>query len=511
MSARRTRREFLKAAGAGAAWITLLNTLGCEPAKQKARKTRQARKTGHSSQHKYVQTFRSRPDLSPPTVEVTVQPQDTAPGYIFIAPKKGPGQDGSMIIDDLGQLVWFRKDGYLGEGGYAMDFKAQRYQGRPVLTWWEGKIVKGHGVGEYLIFDSSYQEITRVRAGNGYQGDLHEFHITPQDTALITIYEETRRDLSSVGGPEDGEVVEGIAQEVDIETGEVLFEWHSFDHADFSESYSKPDFFLDKGKPFDYFHINSIDIDHDDNLLISARNTSTVYKVDRETGEVMWRLGGKKSDFEMGPGTRFAHQHDARRQPDGTITILDNGSHPWAENEESRGIVVELDMDEMTASLVREYTFPDKLRASSQANMQVLPNDNVFIGWGRKPLFSEFSNDGELLFNAIFPGRCQTYRAFRFPWNGQPNEDPAVAAEPGSNDEVTVYASWNGATEVATWQVLAGPNPGRLKSVGSAPREGFETAIAVRTTEPYVAVQAEHRSGQVLGTSKAIKPGDKAV
>jgi hypothetical protein len=396
--------------------------------------------------------------------------------------------------------VWFSND------RYAADFKVQSYKGRPVLTWWEGKKYLRHGVGEYVILDRSYREITRVRAGNGYQGDLHEFSITAHDTALLTAYNPRGGDLSSVGGPKDGIVTEGIAQEVDIETGEVLFEWHSLDHVGLDESYF-PKVPKDPEKPYDYFHINSIDVDYDSNLLISVRNTSAIYKVDRKSGEVMWRLGGKKSDFEMGPGTRTAYQHDARRQPDGSITIFDNGAAPQV-HEQSRGIVLKLDEDKMTATLVREYTHPKKVLSGGQGNMQMLPNDNVFIGWGSEPFFSEFSSDGELLFNARFRP-VESYRAFRFPWSGQPSDDPAVAAESGPDDEVTVYASWNGATEVATWQVLAGPGPGQLRPVGSAvPRGGFETAIALHTTEPYVGVQAKNGSGSVLGTSRAVKPGD---
>ena len=118
-------------------------------------------------------------------------------------------------------------------------------------------------------------------------------------------------------------MLDGIVQEVDIETGEVLFEWHSLDHVGLEESY-----YQSVAGPqdwaFDYFHINSIDPNPDGYLTISARRTSAVYKVDRKTGEVVWRLGGKNSDFEMGPGTRTDWQHDARRHPDDNITIFDN-------------------------------------------------------------------------------------------------------------------------------------------------------------------------------------------
>jgi hypothetical protein len=496
MSIRRTRSEFLKVVGAGTAWVTLLSMLGCEP-DRRTRRLAPAQPNG-------VMTFRSRPDLSPPTVEVATHAHDTAPGYVFVAPKKGVGQYGPMILDDSGQLVWFRP--LRDKDEYAMDFKVQSYRGQPVLTWAEGRVVAGHGLDQYVVLDSSYREITRLQAGNGYVGDHHEFLITPQDTALLTIYASTPADLSLVGGSRGGEVLDGIAQEVDISTGEVLFEWHSLDHVGLDESYRKAS--KDSRWPFDYFHINSIDVDHDSNLLVSAKGTCTVYKINRSTGEVMWRLGGEKSDFNMGLGTRTAYQHDARRQPDGTITIFDNGADPKV-HDQSRGIVVELDEDKMTATLVSEYTHPDRLLAGSQGNMQVLPNGNVFIGWGNQPIFSEFNSDGELVFDASFPPKDESYRAFSFQWNGQPSDRPAVAAEREPDDEVALYASWNGATEeVTTWQALAGPSSDRLKAVASVPRSGFETAITARTAEPYVAVQAKNRSGRVLGTTKVVRLRD---
>ena len=307
------------------------------------------------------------------------------------------------------------------------------------------------------------------------------------------------RDLIPEGGPVDRDVLDGIVQELDIETGEVLFEWHSLEHVGLDESYTKH---------FDYFHINSIDVYDEDHLLISSRSTCTVYKVGRKTGEVVWRLGGKKSDFEMGPGTRTTFQHDARRQTDGTITIFDNGNINRV--EQSRAIVVEIDEDAMSASLVQEYTHPDKLLSATQGNVQVLPNGNVFVGWGSAPVFSEFDHDGRLLFSAAYPTEGESYRAFRFPWSGQPIDDPAIAAELGADDEVTIYASWNGATEVTTWQVLAGSAPDQLEPLASAPSQGFETVITVHTTEPYLGLKAVNGSGRVLGTTRAFNLEDRA-
>lgn len=480
------------AAAGGAAWVALGGTLGCDPAPR-------VRATAASAPAGRANSFRTRPDLHPPVIEVTMQARDTAPGYIFVAPKNGPdeagpGQDGCMILDNDGQPVWLNllRNEYFD----VMDFKAQTYKGEKVLTWWVGHHT-GYGQGVYVIADSSYRELKRLSAGNGLKGDHHEFLITPQDTALITIYNKVGMDLTSVGGPVDGTVLDGIVQEIDIESGEVIFEWHSLEHVELSEP---------RIRPYDHLHTNSIAIFDKDHLLISSRAKSTVYKVDRTTGEVVWRLGGERSDFEMGPGTRFALQHDARPHPDGTITIFDNGSPSTV--EQSRGIVVEVDEDAMRATLVREYTHPDELFSATQGSMQILPNRNVFVGWGSSPAISEFNHDGELLFSASFPTEGETYRAFRFPWKGFPEDSPAIAAESGQGDEVTLYASWNGATEVASWQVLAGSGPEELEPIGSAPRKGFETVITANITEPYVAVKAKDASGKVLGTTRAIEPNN---
>jgi outer membrane protein assembly factor BamB len=503
--------------GAGTACLTLTGAEGCEQfgrvTKLKSLRTPRVSPlrvakvrllpSVSSAPSKGVWSFRSRPDLSPPVVEVTKQTPDTAPGYILVAPEEGgAGQGGSLTVDNRGQVVWFRP--LQGSQGRVMNLKMQSYRGKPVLTWIETV------PGEYVIFDSSYREIARLTAGNGYNGDHHEFLISPQDTALITIYDAVPWDLSSIGGSRRGVVYQCIVQELDIQTGEVLFEWQSINHVGLEETYAT---LLQDGRPgIDYFHLNSIDVDHDDNLLVSARETSAVYKIDRKTGEVIWRLGGKWSDFQMGPGTRFAYQHDARRQRDGTITIFDNGNTVFHNGlpkviEESRGIVLGLDERKMKATLVREYTHPDKQYADAAGNMQVLPKGNVFVGWGRALAISEFSEDGQMLFDASLLRKNKSYRAFRFPWSARPSDQPAAVAERTSENELELYASWNGATEIAIWEVLAGQHQGRLESLGQVPRNGFETAMVVRTSDPYVAVRAKDRSGRALGTSKVLRPG----
>src|SRR5215204_1789702 len=477
MDSRFTRRRFLTAASAAAVYLALTATVGSE-SPERSSKVRSSRtpKVKPLPDAPFppdgVWAFRSRPDLDPPVVEVTTEARDdTAPGYIFLAPEKGgAGKGGSMIIDDRGQVVWFLP--LRGQYGRTMNFESQTYQGRDVLTW-------GQTPGVYVIFDASYREIARFTAANGYNGDHHEFLISPQDTALITIYNAVPRDLTSVGGSKDSVAVQGIVQELDIQTAEVLFEWQSIDHISVEETYVTPS--EDHYPGIDYFHLNSIDVEPDNNLLISARETSAVYKIDRKTGEVMWRLGGKKSDFEMGEGTRFAFQHDARRLPDGTVSIFDNGSLVFENGtpkavEESRAIVLRLDEERMKASLVREYTHPDKQNADAAGNTQVLENGNVFVGWGRALAISEFSEDGWLLFDLRLSPENRSYRAFRFPWSAKPSDRPTAVAERTSGEEARVYASWNGATEVESWEVLAGPRVGQLKSLVKVPRDGFETS-----------------------------------
>src|ERR687889_637548 len=429
MRKRFTRRRFLSAMGAGATYLALTNVVGCDrserapQAKSPKGGTPSAPKVlplpSASPAHlEHVWAFRSRPALSPPAVEVTKKAHDTASGYIFVAPEQGgASQGGSMILDDRGEVVWFRP--LQGRNGRAHDLKVQSYRGNSVLTWMDG-------VNEYVIVDHTYHEIARLSAGNGRDGDHHEFLISPQDTALITIYDKVPRDLSALGGSKDSVVWQGIVQELDIETGEVLFEWHSLDHVGLDESYAT---LSQDGRPgFDYFHVNSIEVDNDSNLLVSARQTFAVYKIDRKSGEIIWRLGGKNSDFQMGEGTHFAFQHDARRLPDGTISIFDNGSLIFKNGtpkalEESRAIVLELDEERMRATLVREYTHPDKQYADAAGNMQVLPNSNVFVGWGRALAISEFDEDGELLFDLRMSPEHRSYRAFRFAWSGNPSPE----------------------------------------------------------------------------------------
>jgi hypothetical protein len=449
-----------------------------------------------------AQRFHSRPDLKPPLVTVNTPARGTTDGYVLLAPKRAVAQAGPMILDDRGEVVWFRPL----ETMAVADFRAQRYGGRPVLTWWRGRAPRGVGDGHYVIVDESYNEIATLTAGNGLTGDIHEFLITERDTALITIYERKPWDLSPVGGPKEGEIFDGVIQELDIASGRVLYEWRSSDHIAIEESTMKapPAAQGDAAPPFDYFHINSVAEDLDGDLLVSARHTNGVYKISKQDGRVLWRLGGKRSDYAMGPGTSFALQHDARRQPDGTLTLFDNGLK--RKGARSRVLVLALDDDARRATLERAYEHPDELYAETQANAQFLPNGHVLVGWGQAPYVTEFDRDGDVLFDLRFGGEgADSYRAYRAEWTGRPSDDPALAAARAEDGRVTAYASWNGATEVARWQLVAGPDPQRLRPVATVPKAGFETELTARTAEPFVRVRALDADGTVLGTSGAVR------
>jgi hypothetical protein len=375
-----------------------------------------------------------------------------------------------------------------------------------VLTWWQGVVtVHGFGLGQGVIADSRYDTIAHVRAGNGLQVDLHELQLTPAGTALITAYEPIMCNLSSVGGPANGAVTDGVMQEVDIATGLVRFQWTSLAHVPLPDSYSRASRASTR-EPFDFFHLNSIARVRDGSLLISARNTWASYDIDPRSGRILWLLGGKRSSFALGPGTATAWQHDPRQLPDGSISLFDNGASPRV-HPQSRGVVIRLDAVHRKAHLLRQITRPAALLAESQGNMQALANGDWLIGWGEIPDISEFSSDGRLLFDAHLPAAVESYRAFRFPWTATPAHPPLFAVEQPAGGVATAYASWNGATGVAAWRVLAGARPDALAAVAEAPRTSFETAITLPAgvVGPYATVQALDAAGAVLGTASAAR------
>jgi Arylsulfotransferase (ASST) len=446
------------------------------------------------------QSFQSQPTLHPPVVTVhQAAGAASAPGYIFAAPFQGPAQWGPMIFDSAGNLVWFHP---LGPDQDAADFRTQVYRGKNDLTWWEGHtIILGYGLGKDVIADANYRTVAIVRAGNGMPTDEHEFAVLPNGAALVTGYVPVQWNLSSAGGPASGTAVDCAVQEIDIRTGLVMWEWRSLGHVDVSQSYSKAP--ASPAGYFDYFHVNSAELLHEGNLLISARNTWGAYKVSGATGAIMWQLGGKKSTFALGPGVQFAYQHHVRQLPNGLISVFDDEGAPTVKGP-SRGEFIKLDTHAKTATLVGQLVRTSgPLTTGSQGDVQPLPGGRWMVGWGGLPNFTEFDSASNVIYDAQFPAGF-SYRVYRLPWAGQPLTPPAIVARTSGSGAV-VYASWNGATTVASWQLLTGSSPSHMTAVSTTPRSGFETAIQAPSAA-YYEVRALSASGHSLATSKAVTP-----
>lgn len=449
-----------------------------------------------SSGHPSVQSFVSQAPLSPPRVQVIASSPKASTGDIFLTPTHG--QSGPMILDGSGNLVWFHP---VPHGTVATDLQVQRYQGKPVLVWWEGSISSlGVGFGSDEIVDEDYRPIAKIGGGNGYHADLHDIQIAPDGSAYITAYSFVHEDLASADGPRDGSLIDAIVQRIDVKTGLVMFEWHALGHIALSDSYSQPT----SSRPWDFFHLNSISLAPwgGEDFLISARNTWAGYEISDHTGAVLWRLGGRHPTFHMKAGTGTAWQHDMRWQSDHTITIFDDGAVP-AVHPQSRAIREQIDWSHRTVELRSRYVHTPALSAGSQGNNEPMPDGDTFIGWGEQPYFSEVGPAGETLFDARLAYPSQSYRAYRFPWHGTPAGPPTATTKPLGAAGAVLYASWNGATNVASWRVLAGSTASTLAPLVTVPRSGFETAIDLPSAPRYYAVQALDATGRVLSSSRA--------
>lgn len=444
-----------------------------------------------------VSSFVTRPDLRPADVRITqlkAHGERSEPRFVVMAPMADiaykNAQRGPMIVDRRGRLVWFgRSDESI------FDVQVQNYRGQRVLTHWQGELIGGYGAGVGKILDETYSTVATVGTDK-LPLDLHEFNLTDRGTALATHYETRPADLSSIGGAANGVLLVSHALEIDIATGKVLLDWVSSDHVGLDESYQpRPSA---AGDAYDFFHINSISVAHDGNLLISGRNTWTIYKVHRTTGEVMWRLAGKRSDFELAKGTGFSWQHHVRAHGKTELTLMDNAD---ISGHGSLALLLEVDEDTRKVSLKRAFQHPAKFVAWTLGSVEVRPDGNVFVGWGAQPYFSEFSSDGELLVDGQFNSETRSYRTFLADWSGRPTDKPAMVARSNDGSGFLIYASWNGATEISHWTVLAGSDPASLQPVGSQPWTGFETTIVVNSDGPLFRVAAIDGHGNELGRS----------
>jgi len=454
------------------------------------------------------QSFDTLPGAQAPILTVTVPDRDPGAGDILTTNGPAPGQYGAFIYTPQGRLVWFHQ---VPRGINADDLNVQSYGGQRDLTFWQGRVLAlGFGQGEDIVMNSRYRTVATVKGGNGLAADLHEFQIAPDDIAYITAYNPIRCNLASAAGPRNGVILDATIEEIDMRTGLVRWEWHALDHVNVNDSETSPP----ASRAWDWFHVNSIDPEPNGDVFISARNTWAGYQLQGGTGEIVWSLGGLESSFKMGPGTKTYWQHDGRILPDGDVTFFDDGSDPPHEPQ-SRAVTIALDFQTHEATLVSADTHPNPpLLAASQGNMQTLPDGNTVVGFGGVPDISEFAPNGTLLFDAHLPYDMIFYRAYRSPWGGQPQVPPAAVANLNNVAETVVHVSWNGATDVASWRVLAGESPGALQAQTTIASTGFETSTILPRnfdrkragveTYGYVAVQALDSAGAVLGTSDTV-------
>jgi hypothetical protein len=494
--------------------------------------------------------YRSRPDLAPPRLNVTIPATDKVnPGYVFVGPypgfdgvRAGPEQPAAYIFTNDGDLVWSSL-GYFS--GWIGNFQVVTYQGKKVLQAFQGALdsFHGHGYGAPMMLDDHYRPVETVQALNHRLISIHEFQVVNEKTALVEIYQPTAIDLTPYGGKEDESwIADGVFQEFDIETGHLIFEGHSLDWASPADSVIP----LRSGRAFtgvnasdawDYFHINSVDKNDQGDYLVSARHMSAIYKINGTSGEKIWQVGGAKSDFELLGDLDFGYQHDARflnQSSDGSIEIIsffDNSARSDRQraggvdllHPHSRARVIEINHNDGTASEYNTFIPPDNISTWSQGNVQVLESQNVFVNWGQSGAVTEFSPSGEVIYHAyldsghLAPG-VQSYRGFRCEWTGHSRETPSVVAYT-EDGEGTIYVSWNGDTVTKSWRFYQErPSAGRSKAqaveiqlLGEVERKSFETYLTVPVKDishdgkvEGIFVQAIDEHGEVLATSASI-------
>jgi hypothetical protein len=463
-----------------------------------------------------LEHFKTEPELLPPKVQVNLA-DASLEGDIFLDPLPSPtihvgakelefepvGPEGLMLLNPEGKLQWWHQ---FPTDVVGTNLETVSYEGKAAIAWWQGVVTEtAFGEGEGVIANSAYEPIAHIKAGNGQQADIHELNITPGGQAWIDTVEPVCKptcDESHVP------VLDATVQEIDLHTGLVMWEWEAMGHVAESETEVVP-----ANGVFDPYHLNSIQPITGDRVLISMRDTSGVYLLDQDTGAIIWQIAGRKSSFTRGKETQFYFQHDALlegKKLDRLTLFADEAGPPV--HGASRGLILHLKGSEV--KLVHQYVRPAVTVAGSEGSMQVLKGGNAMVGYGSTRYFSEFSRSGggthkkgAMLFDAQLPKGDSTYRVLRLNWEGTPSTAPKLTAERESLSEVALYASWNGATKIANWQVLAGESAESLAPAGTYPWNGLETKMNVSSTDSVFEVQALDKSGHVLASSGVVTAG----
>jgi hypothetical protein len=454
-------------------------------------------------------SFVSAPNLHPPRLRVLRRRAGVARGDFLVANDGDTGagaqtfgQSGPMLLDSRAQPVWFE------HAINVLDFGQEIYQGKPVLV-----MVRGFRV---LVLNEHYRTVASVRARAPWTIDGHDASITGGNVWVTVTRQVKDQDLTAYGGPTSGNVLDCGLQEYQLSTGHLIRTWDALNPG------GQPNVPLSASETrvhtlpgphggrteFDAYHLNAVQALPRGDLLVSMRNTWSVYLLDPATGQVLWTLGGKRSTFTLGRGAQFRWQHDAKllNPADGGLgsavrMTLFNDNNDTSTNRPSAGLVLRLNTTTHRAVRVAAYHHHPALHSQILGSMELLPNGNALVGWGSEPYFTEFSNTGRPLLDVEWPAPVdQTYRAqFTDSWVGTPYYPPRGAVRAR-----TVYASWNGATQVSQWEVMAGSSTGKLTPVASHARSGFETPVKLSRTYRRYEVRALSSDGNVLGTSKGF-------
>jgi Arylsulfotransferase (ASST) len=467
-------------------------------------------------------SYVSAPSLHPPKLSIlsSAGAKKLAPGYFMISNFKDigssakiDGQGGPLILDNQLRPVWFEP---VPTSDYSLNLRTQTFAGKPALSWWEG-VLNDEGVvssGEDVVVNQQYKTVATLKGADGWVLTPHEFLISG-DNAWVTANKFVSGvNLTQFGGPASGVIIDSAVQEYSLKTGQLLYNWAAYggSHIPLSEAATTAGAktATSTATAWDVYHINSISLAGNDEFLVSMRNTWGGYLVNASTGQIVWTLGTRANNsFTFGSGATFEWQHDMELHSGNEVSLFDDaccalgGSQFTSPFGQSRGLVLSLNTTAHTATVVHQYTHNPSLETSTQGNTQLLSDGDVVIGWGAEPYLTEYSKTGKVLLDATMPGPDISYRTYVESWVGTPIYPPSGAGRETSG-HTTIYASWNGATQVVKWRVLGGPNSHSLKTVATVAKGGFETAIKLANNYRSYSVDALDSHGRVLGRSKTF-------
>ncbi|KAF5715237.1 hypothetical protein FMUND_6957 [Fusarium mundagurra] len=471
-----------------------------------------------------TQEFKSSDVVAPVLQISTFNPNLVdASGFLFLTMEHGD-KSGPAIFSSKGLSLVYADISY----AKTFDARAQVKSGGKYLTFIEG--------GRCHAFDANYQKKWTVEIEDlgTTQGSIHEFEFTTQGgTALMTAVQDVRYNLTALGGEMDGWLSDSIFQEVELETNRVTNVWRSFTHVNLTDTmvkYSPKKTFM-HGDGFDWFHIDSVSKTSKGHYLVSSRSLSAIILLQADSLNPRWVLGGKRNQFKDlsgGNAINFANQYNAKfvQGNESQISFFDNQvttSGSCSGDNCSRGVVVELDYEEMTVRLLHEFYHPQKISSGSGGSVQGLDNGNFLIGWGANPGITEHTSNGTVIMDiqrGVIPHATDgdpdldmsVYRAWKMEWIGRPPWGPSIASALPGNEatNATIYVSWNGDTQVDRWEVYAGEDDKNATSsprlLANSSRFGFETEILLEALPLPRSARAVgvSKSGKILGSTATV-------